>query len=77
MKKSPSTFLTLSDVIAAKHQADAVAISNERKAMAKIAEIASILAENPHIGVLQTEKGMRYYTNAPYRESSHPSALIH
>lgn len=74
MAKTPKTF---SEVFNARQ---ARLAREEAKAQAQVAErqrIESILQANPEIGVLQGEKGVRYYVNFPtYREATDPAALV-
>lgn len=74
MRKTPKTF---SDVFNARM--DRLA-REDAKAQAEITErqrIEGILAANPEIGVLQGEKGRRYYVNWPaYCEAKDPAALL-
>lgn len=74
MTKTPKTF---SEVFNARQ---ARLAREDAKAQAQIAQrqrIEGILQANPEIGVLQGEKGVRYYVNFPvYREATDPAALV-
>jgi hypothetical protein len=59
-----------------KREAELPALAKAQKAQEMENTIAVILASNPQIGVLQGNRGRRFYTSFPYREAKHPSLLI-
>jgi hypothetical protein len=72
-----SRIFTLSDARDEKRNAELLALARAQAQIIKRQRIERILQANPQIGVLQNEKGARYYVNFPvYREASDPAALF-
>lgn len=69
---------TLADARDEKRDAELPSLARAEAQKAERARIASILAANPQIGVLQSAKGQRFYINFPvYLEHTDPAALVH
>lgn len=68
--------LTLADARDEKRNAELPSLAHAQKLQDADREISAILAANPQIGVLQGNRGRRFYLASPYREAKHPALLI-
>jgi hypothetical protein len=72
-----SRIFTLADARDEKRNAELPALARADAKRADAARIAAILAANPQIGILQNEKGQRFYVNFPiYAEARDPASLV-
>jgi hypothetical protein len=68
---------TVADARDEKRNADLSALALAQKLQEMESKILSILAANPQIGMLQGNRGRRFYVTSPvYREAKHPAALV-
>ena len=72
-----SKIYTLADARDEKRNAELPALARAQAQIAERQRIEGILQANPQIGVLQGEKGARYYVSFPvYREACEPAQLV-
>lgn len=71
------TIFTLADARDEKRNAELPFLARAQVQVAERQRIDAILQANPEIGILQGEKGVRYYVNFPvYREARDPAKLV-